>query len=562
MCKIALTVCEEQLRIPGSGAKRSILMTQLDTDHMVSVLQLLPVQDVLSFRATCSHYREVASSDVVWEFMCRRDWGTDIVSQVVARRSGMWMEFYHELYTLKAATWRKVKQLGEGVPKGRANHSLRVLGTKLVLFGGGHYLGQCLDDTWISLADPRALLTPEGPEVGVNWRLQGSKEPLARFGQSCSLVGDVLVMFGGINVDGQRLCDTWTFSLGEDAYDGWRLLHVPTSPPPRGAHGGCYAGRKRVVVFGGINVEGERLSDTWLLDLEGTVPTWREIQQLSNSGGPSARAGHTLTWIGDSRVLLFGGRGKKPDVKLDVLNDTWVLDLDAEFPEWVELRPEQKPASLYRGGPLTSDTQLPPPRAGHSGTLIAGGRVLIMGGEDASRMRKCDMWVLDPAAAMLVRKTPLPDAVPRREVRVVMQSASTGRARHQIEEDDEEAQVVPSGAVPGREEGLSHTIMDERGAFSGATGGLVERYGEAMRRGRAEDDEINEEGDRAFVTKRQLWKRLRAATDEGPGRRSFHAACAVGNGLGVLVFGGFVDSGLGSEVAFDDEMFVLQLVSS
>eukprot|EP00252_Welwitschia_mirabilis_P005449 TRINITY_DN15936_c0_g1_i1.p1 TRINITY_DN15936_c0_g1~~TRINITY_DN15936_c0_g1_i1.p1 ORF type:complete len:306 (+),score=75.60 TRINITY_DN15936_c0_g1_i1:214-1131(+) len=207
--------------------------------------------------------------------------------------------------------------------------------------------------------------------------------PTGRFGQSCTVVGNLLVLFGGINDRGIRQNDTWIGEVHKEGSNGsvsWKILDVASAPPPRGAHAACFAGENRIVVYGGIGLDGLRLNDTWLLELsEEQEPCWHKIETLWS---PPARSGHTLTWIGGNRMILFGGRGSH----YEVLNDVWMLDMEADYPDWVQLCAHE---------PSPSDV-IPAPRSGHSATPVFGGRILIYGGEDTERGRKDDIWLLDP----------------------------------------------------------------------------------------------------------------------------------------------------------------------
>jgi hypothetical protein len=128
-----------------------------------------------------------------------------------------------------------------------------------------------------------------------------------------------------------------------------------------------------------------------VLDLtEGQKPRWHEIETLLS---PPARAGHTLTWIGGNRIILFGGRG----IHYEVLNDVWMFNMKGSCPEWVEL-------CAHEPDPPNG---IPEPRSGHSSTPMFGGKVLIDGGEDTHRCRKDDVWILDPTAGNFV-DTPAP----------------------------------------------------------------------------------------------------------------------------------------------------------
>eukprot|EP00249_Psilotum_nudum_P019373 c27220_g1_i2 orf=373-1737(-) len=340
----------------------------LGADQLFVILQYLPVPSLLAFGMTCCRFRDLVDSDVLWAFVCEREWGSSALeswSSCSARKTS-WKRLYRRMLAPRSVSCRRLHQ-GDVVPAARASHSMNFVSHKIAIFGGG-----CDGD------DPTA--------ESIVWQQSSVGTPTGRFGQSCTVVGDTLVLFGGINDKGIRQCDTWVnrgiHVANSEEKSPWQFLEVAVAPPPRGAHAGCYGGDSRVIVYGGIGSDGVRLKDTWMLDLsEEPLSSWQEVITLHS---PPARSGHTLTWIGGNRMILFGGRG----TRFEVLNDVWMLDMEDEFPDWVELCAcKLHPAHEY-----------PAPRAGHSATLIFGGRILVFGGEDARRSRKCDMWVLDPDA--------------------------------------------------------------------------------------------------------------------------------------------------------------------
>lgn len=175
----------------------------------------------------------------------------------------------------------------------------------------------------------------------LSWQKLNSGIPTGRFGHTCTLVGNCLVLFGGINDSGLRLNDTW---IGEidlrrplEINISWRLLDVGSVvPPPRGAHAACSIGDCTLAIHGGIALDGRRLSDTWLLDLsEGfTSGNWHQL--LNPCPSPPPRSGHTLTSIDETLMVLFGGRGSG----YEVLNDLWLFDASKGYPEWKEIEYE------------------------------------------------------------------------------------------------------------------------------------------------------------------------------------------------------------------------------
>ncbi|MDX2151920.1 MAG: kelch repeat-containing protein [Bryobacteraceae bacterium] len=131
-----------------------------------------------------------------------------------------------------------------------------------------------------------------------------------------------VVLFGGQDVQGEQLGDTWE-------WDGtrWeqRAIEGP-SPSPRSVFDMVYDSRRgRVVLLGGQQGRGKPfLNDTWTWDGR----TWSEIR----SPGPSPRLLHAMAY--DEKrdlVVLFGGA--HPPERA-AMADTWLFN----GREWREAR--------------------------------------------------------------------------------------------------------------------------------------------------------------------------------------------------------------------------------
>ncbi|KMS97205.1 hypothetical protein BVRB_7g177570 [Beta vulgaris subsp. vulgaris] len=354
-------------------------------DHLFSILLLLPINSILSFALTCKKFNSLASSDTLWESICRREWGPTCVDALKSSYFNggnymPWMKLYHQVTQLGSVSCLKlIDPLSHNMlPCPRASHSLNFVSNCLVLFGGGCEGGRHLDDTWVALLgyDFKTIL---------KWQKVTSGLPSGRFVHTCVVTGDFLILFGGINDHGIRQNDTWIGRIVHSETFGitlfWRLLDVGSvAPPPRGAHAGCSMENRRMLIHGGIGPDGVRLGDLWILEISENFchGTWYEIV---THPAPPPRSGHTLTCIDGTRTLLFGGRG----LGYDVLDDVWVFDATEGHSQWVRVQVDL--SSTPWGNNL--------PRVGHSATLILGGKVLIYGGENSQRQRKNDFWLFD-----------------------------------------------------------------------------------------------------------------------------------------------------------------------
>lgn len=131
---------------PSNYSSSSI--TQMGSDHIISILLLLPVESILSFSMTCRRFRSVASSDSVWEPICRREWGSGGVDALVAslsqqeRQRLSWKRLYAQVSRLSSLSCRRLSSKSGAFPNPRASHSLNFISDWLVLFGGGCEGGQ------------------------------------------------------------------------------------------------------------------------------------------------------------------------------------------------------------------------------------------------------------------------------------------------------------------------------------------------------------------------------------------------------------------------------------
>ena len=150
--------------------------------------------------------------------------------------------------------------------------------------------------------------------------------PAARFGHAMAFdYGSYdSILFGGFD-GSQTFGDTWAWRDGD-----WEQL-LFTGPAARLGHAlqRLDFEQHEILLFGGQDVSGTLLGDTWIMGPTG----W---QSLATPVAPSARRGHAIAvdeWS-NRRVVLFGGR-----TELGLSDETWVFDGAA----WSEVLTAHRP---------------------------------------------------------------------------------------------------------------------------------------------------------------------------------------------------------------------------
>nr|AML78573.1 putative LOV domain-containing protein [Hakea drupacea] len=200
----------------------------------------------------------------------------------------------------------------------------------------------------------------------------GAVEP-SRCNFSACTAGNRLVLFGGEGVNMQPMDDTFVLNLDAPNPE-WRRVSVKSSPPGRWGHTLSCVNGSCLVVFGGCGRQG-LLNDVFVLDLDAKQPTWKEV-----SGGdpPLPRSWHSSCTVEGSKLVVSGGC---TDAGV-LLSDTHLLDLATVNPVWREI-PTSWP---------------PPPRLGHSLAVYGRTKILMFGGLAKSghlRLRSGEAYTID-----------------------------------------------------------------------------------------------------------------------------------------------------------------------
>lgn len=200
----------------------------------------------------------------------------------------------------------------------------------------------------------------------------GRVEP-SRCNFSACAVGNRLVLFGGEGINMQPMDDTFVLNL-EVANPEWHRVKVASSPPGRWGHTLSCLNGSWLVVFGGCGRQG-LLNDVFVLDLDAQQPAWKEV---TGEAPPLPRSWHSSCTIDGSKLVVSGGCTDSGVL----LSDTFLLDLTKERPMWREI-----PSSW-----------VPPSRLGHTLSVYGRTKILMFGGLAKSgslRLRSCDTYTID-----------------------------------------------------------------------------------------------------------------------------------------------------------------------
>jgi len=160
-----------------------------------------------------------------------------------------------------------------------------------------------------------------------------------------------------------------------DAADDWTQKFPNPHPSVRKHPGMAYIGEDKVLLFGGYDVADYK-NDTWVYDLSDN--TWT---QKNPSIEPSGREHHAMAYIGEDKVLLFGGYDD------NYKDDTWVYDLSDNT--WTNKNPSTKP----------------PARHAHAMAYIGDDKVVLFGGRIGVSHYN-DTWIYDLGDNTWTNKNP------------------------------------------------------------------------------------------------------------------------------------------------------------
>eukprot|EP00727_Mastigamoeba_balamuthi_P010789 m51a1_g6332 hypothetical protein (598) ;mRNA; r:14406-16740 len=293
--------------------------------------------------------------------------------------------------------WTRPSATGQG-PCPRCAHTTNSFPDKAVVFGGWSgsrmvndvYVLNLSSMRWAKQARPRGgdgtnylndLHVLDTDTMSWQQGYTTGPTPCSRSRHTANLVGANIIFFAG--GDNSRVYND-VYILDTEKMLWLRPNTVGTPPSPRWGHTAVTVG-ERIVVFGGHD-GATMLNDAYVLDT--ATFTWSQLPIVKNEGEdstpPTPRAGHTMTTLSATRLLLFGGGdGEK------VLNDLHVLEKTA--------------SGQWRWHHLPTSPTAPTGRCAHTAVIVGAdtdaSAVIVFGGGDGNRRFK-DVYILDVARAL------------------------------------------------------------------------------------------------------------------------------------------------------------------
>ncbi|KAG5514025.1 hypothetical protein PMAC_000647 [Pneumocystis sp. 'macacae'] len=250
----------------------------------------------------------------------------------------------NSLYLLNTTSkvWTKATIYGQR-PSGRYGHTLNILGTKIVIFGGQtetFFFNDLVSFDLDTLNTPNAKWEQITPSTNL---------PPARTNHIMIAYQEMLYLFGGTNGN-QWFNDVWVFDYKNLSWK--EIVCNGCIPQPREGHSASLVD-DIIYIFGGRGLDGSDLGD--LIAFKITTSKWYIFQNMGPS--PSPRSGHTLTSFGQ-KIIVLGGEGSLN--KTDDLSIIYILDTSKiRYPPEISI-PNLISSPMIKSGSLLSPSPLSP----------------------------------------------------------------------------------------------------------------------------------------------------------------------------------------------------------
>jgi N-acetylneuraminic acid mutarotase len=257
-------------------------------------------------------------------------------------------------------------------PTGRGNFTMTSAGGgRIIIYAGKGEDDGYYDDIW-----EYSLFTNQWTEIVP----QGTENPGERNNPRITYIGDnKILLFGGKNIvwTKDELNDTWIFDLTTKE---WTDVTPPTgdNPSVRHSHEIVYVGSDKAIMFGGTH-SSDYYNDVWEFDTANYEWTELMVNDPSPTGQPEVRSSHSMVYVDDNKILMFGGSNWVSDIVY--FDDTWIYDVSGN--SWTEITGATNPLDRSSAGMTYDDVN---------------DKVVLFGGfSDTASDEMNDTWEFDVA---------------------------------------------------------------------------------------------------------------------------------------------------------------------
>ncbi|KTW30365.1 hypothetical protein T552_00838 [Pneumocystis carinii B80] len=250
----------------------------------------------------------------------------------------------NSLYLLNTTSkiWTKAVVYGNK-PPGRYGHTLNVLGTKIIIFGG--QMETCFFNDMFSF-DLDSLNS-----LNAKWELitPVTNLPSARTNHIMITYQEKLYLFGGTNGN-EWFNDVWVFDYKNLS---WKEIACNGCiPQPREGHSAALVD-DIIYIFGGRGLDGSDLGD--LIAFKISTSRWYIFQNMGPS--PSPRSGHVLTSFGQ-KIIVLGGEDSLN--RIEDSSISYILDTSKiRYPPEISI-PNLGSSPMIKSGSLLAPSPLSP----------------------------------------------------------------------------------------------------------------------------------------------------------------------------------------------------------
>eukprot|EP01059_Diplonema_ambulator_P004070 TRINITY_DN13760_c0_g2_i1.p1 TRINITY_DN13760_c0_g2~~TRINITY_DN13760_c0_g2_i1.p1 ORF type:complete len:382 (+),score=52.64 TRINITY_DN13760_c0_g2_i1:78-1223(+) len=205
-------------------------------------------------------------------------------------------------------------------PFERDRHSAWVWKGLMYIFGGEDVHGYMDSDIW------------EFNHDKMRWKecVKMGDTPSPRRGQTCTLVGNTVWLFGGLTFERESVSEIYTLDMNTFTFK----LQSTSGPSPCGRRGhSATAINGYLYVFGGCDQRGDPLGDLWRLKL--TTCEWEEVDPHTPGKGPLPSVGHAAATF-RNMLMIFGGSYKR-----ESCSEIWLWDTERKV--WTQLKMKTEP---------------------------------------------------------------------------------------------------------------------------------------------------------------------------------------------------------------------------